>query len=124
MQRCPACDARLKELWQCSRCGADLSRIIRCERLAEAWLSVSLQALQASRADVAVSAIVRSLSFKQTPAAKLVKWFLIRHQYNALYECLGKQHWQAASSIVSRLRILQGDNEALKRFDELIGYLS
>lgn len=124
MQRCPACDARLKDLSQCSRCGADLSRIMRCERLAEAWLSVSLQALQANRADVAVPAICRSLSFRQMPAAKLLKGFLIQHQYRALYESLGLQSWQDAGDIVDRLRILQGDNETLQRFDELLGYLS
>ena len=124
MQRCPACNARLSAGSLCPRCGADLSRIQRCERLAEQWLSVSLQTLQAGKADVAVAAIERSLSFKQTQAAKLVKGFLIQHQYQALYESLGQQHWQEAGHILARLRRLQGDNEVLRRFTELIAYLS
>lgn len=124
MQRCPACNARLSAGLVCPRCGADLSRIFRCERLAEQWLSVGLQSLQAGRADVAVSALLRSLSLKQTPGAKLIKSFLIEHQYRALYENLEQRHWQKAADIVSGLLKLQGENEALRRFDELIGHLS
>ncbi|MDD2760446.1 MAG: hypothetical protein PHH11_09150 [Methylomonas sp.] len=97
---------------------------MRCERLAEQWLSVSLQCLQAGRADVSVAAVVRALSFRQTPEAKLFKSFLIRRQYRALYESLGQKRWPEASNIVNGLRKLQGENEALRRFDELIGYLS
>lgn len=124
MQRCPACNARLNGSARCPRCAADLSGTIRCERLAEQWLSVSLQSLHANRADVAVSAIVRSLSFQQTSAANLVKGFLIQQQYWALYDSLGRQCWPEAGDILSRLRRLQGDNEALQRFDEMVGYFS
>lgn len=124
MQRCPACNARLSAGEICPRCGADLGRVFRCERLAEQWLSVALQSLRAGRADVAVSALLRSLSLKQTPAANLVKSFLIEHQYRALYENLAQRHWQKAADIVSGLRKLQGQNEALRRFDQLIGHLS
>jgi hypothetical protein len=123
MQRCPACNARLSSGTICPRCAAELSQVIRSERLAGAWLSVSLQTLHAGRADVAVSAICRSLSFKQMPEAKLVKSFLTQHQYRALYESLGKQYLQEAKSILARLRALQGESETLCRFDELITYL-
>lgn len=124
MQRCPACNARLGAATLCPRCGADLSRVILSDRLAEQWLSVALQSLHAGRADVAVPAICRSLSFKRVPAAKLVKGFLIQHQYQALYQSLGQRSWREADDTVNRLRILQGENETLRRFDELIQYLS
>lgn len=124
MQRCPACNARLSAGQICPRCGVDLGRVLRCERLAEQWLSVALQSLQAKRADVAVSALLRSLSFKQTPTANLVKSFLIEYLYRALYENLAQKHWQEAADIVNDLRKLQGQNEALSRFDQLIAHLS
>jgi len=123
MQRCPVCGARLSVDVSCSRCGVDLKRVLRCERLAEQWLTVSLQSLRAGRSDVAVQSILRSLSFKQTPTAKLVKGFLIQQQYQALYESVGHQCWQEAGEIVRRLERLQGKNEVLLRFDEMIGYL-
>lgn len=97
---------------------------MKCERLAEQWLSVSLQSLQAGRADVAVLAVARSLSFKQTLPAKLFKGFLIQHQYRAFYQSVGQHCWSEAGNVINRLRMLQGDNEALRRFDELLGYLS
>lgn len=122
MQRCPACNARLSAAPLCPRCGVDLGRILRSAHLAEAWLSVALQTLHADRADVATAAIQRALSYRQTPAARLIKAFLIQHQYRALYEQLHQQHWQEAHDIVARLRTLQGDNEALRRFDEMIAY--
>ncbi|MGR8930685.1 MAG: hypothetical protein ACU836_08585 [Gammaproteobacteria bacterium] len=124
MQRCPACDARLNDESFCTRCGADLSRIRRCERLAEQWLSVSLKSLHAGRFDVAIPAIIRSLSFKQTPQALLAKGFVIQQQYQTFYQTVGTQCWQEARDILSRLRMLQGQNEALRYLDALIKYLS
>ncbi|MBS4049701.1 MAG: hypothetical protein KGZ69_00660 [Methylomonas sp.] len=124
MQRCPLCSARLSEAPVCPRCGTELHRVLRSGRLAKAWLSVSLQTLHAGRADVAVLAIRRSLSFKQTPEAKLLKGFLIRRQYRALYQSLGQQNWREARGILDGLRALQGDSETLLRFAELVGYLS
>lgn len=124
MRRCPACNARLGEAPQCPRCGSDLSRMIRCEDLARKWLSVALQTLQAGRADIAANAVRRSLSFKQTPEASLVKGFLIRHQYDTLYRNVRRQHWQAARDALACLVLLQGENEALRRFYELIEYAS
>lgn len=124
MQRCSVCDARLNESELCPRCGTDLSRIVRCERLAELWLAVALQALQLGRADVAVAALARSLSFRRTPEAGLVRDYLLRQRYRALYDSLGRQQWAEAANILSGLRKLQGGNEALRRFEEMIEYCS
>lgn len=124
MQRCPCCNARLSAEPLCPRCGADLSRTLRCEQLAETWLSVSLQTLQAGRADIAIAAVKRSLSFKQTQAARLFRDFLVQHQYRSLYEHLAQKHWPDARQTVARLHVLQGANESLSRFLALIEYLS
>lgn len=124
MQRCPACNARLGATSLCGRCGADPGRIMRCEQLAATWLSVSLQTLHAGKMDLAAAAIQRSLSLQQTPAARLVKAFLIRQYYRALYDNLDLQRYQQAQIIVKRLRELQGENEALQRFADMADYLS
>lgn len=124
MQRCPCCNARLGNVLSCSRCGADLSRAQRCEELANAWLSVSLQSLEAGHADVAVAAVKRSLSFKQTQVARVFCDFLVQHQYQALFEHLAQKQWQSARQTIERLRLLQGDSETLNRFAALIVHLS
>jgi hypothetical protein len=124
MQRCPCCNARLAAEPLCARCGADLRPALRCEQLAEQWLSLSLQSLNVGQADVAVAAIKRSLSFKQTQAGRLFRDFLVRHLYQALYDCLGQKRWGAARQTVARLQVLLGENETLSRFLAMIEYLS
>ncbi|OAH97826.1 hypothetical protein A1353_22425 [Methylomonas methanica] len=124
MQRCPACNARLGKATLCPRCGADLKQIVRSERAAEQWLSVSLQSTGAGRMDVAVPAVLRSLSFKQTPAAKLLRGFLVQRLYRTLYDTVAEQRWPEARDILGHLRMLEGQNETLRRFDEMIGQLS
>jgi len=122
--RCPACNARLGAATACPRCGAELQHIFRSQRLAEQWLGVALQTTRAGRLAIAVPAVLRSLSFKQTPAAKLLHGFLIQQLYRTLYENLGRQDWQEARGMLSLLQMLQADNETLRRFAEMIAQLS
>lgn len=124
MKRCPCCNARLSSTPLCPRCGADLSRVLRCEQLANQWLALSLQTLEAGHATIAAHAVNRSLSYRQTPEAGIFREFLIRHQYRALYDSLARQDWPSARQAISNLHVLQGDNEALSRFQELIDHLS
>lgn len=124
MKRCPCCNARLSSAPLCPRCGADLSRVLRCEQLAKQWLALSLQTLEAGHATIAAHAINRSLSYRQTPEARIFREFLIRHQYSALYDSLARQDWPSARQAISNLHVLQGDNEALSRFQEFIDHLS
>jgi uncharacterized protein (DUF111 family) len=124
IQRCPACNARLGAATLCPRCGAELKQIVRSERAAEQWLSVSLQSAGAGWMDVAVPAVLRSLSFKQIPAAKLLRGFLVQRLYRMLYDTVAEQRWPEAHDILGHLRMLEGQNETLRRFDEMIGQLS
>jgi hypothetical protein len=97
---------------------------VQCEQLSKLWLTLALQILNAQQVDIAIAAVDRSLSFKQTPEARLFRDFLVQHQYQSLYECLAQQDWQAARQTLGRLHSLQGDNEALRRFQALIKHLS
>jgi hypothetical protein len=97
---------------------------MRCELLAKLWLALSVQTLNAGQPDIAVSAINRSLSFKQTQTAQLFKSFLEPHQYQVLYKHLAQKQWQDARQTLVRLQVLLGDTESLRRFHELIDYLS
>lgn len=124
MQRCPCCNARLRAESVCPRCSADLSRVLQCEQLAQAWLTVALQSLAAGQASISIAAVKRSLSFKQTQAARLFHDFLIHHQYQALYQNIERKQWPQAQQTLARLRALMGDNESLQRFFALIEYLA
>ena len=124
MQRCPACTARLNASPLCPRCGADYSRTVQCKELSKLWLTLALQMLNAKQTDIAIAAVDRSLSFKQTTEARVFRDFLVHHQYQALYECLARQDWQMAHQTLGRLQSLQGDTETLQRFQGLLKHLS
>lgn len=124
MQRCPCCHARLKSEPICPRCGAELSRVLCCEQLAQVWLSLALQTLSAGQAEIAVAAVKRSLSYQQTQAARLFQDFLIHQQYHVLYGKIQQKQWSDARQAVACLRSLQGDNESLQRFLGLIKHLA
>lgn len=124
MKRCPCCNARLSDAPLCPRCGADLSRVLRCEQLAKQWLGLSIQTLEAGHATIAAHAVKRSLSYRQTPEARAFRGFIIRHQYTTLYDCLARQDLQNARQTIVGLSVSQGENEALRRFQELIDHLS
>jgi len=83
-----------------------------------------LQTLRAGKMDIATAAIRRSLSFRQTPAGKLVKAFLIEQLYGVLYENVRLQHWQQANATLSCLRALQAHSETLQRFSDMLDYFS
>ncbi|MDD2739867.1 MAG: hypothetical protein PHR94_13130 [Methylomonas lenta] len=124
MQRCPCCHARLKSEPICPRCGAELSRVLCCEQLAQVWLSLALQTLSAGQAEIAVAAVKRSLSYQQTQAARLFRDFLIHQQYQVLYGKIEQKQWSDARQTVACLQSLQGDNESLQRFLGLIEHLA
>lgn len=124
MQRCPCCNARLSSTPRCPRCGAELDRVLDCENLAKLWLRLAMQALNAGHIYLAVTAGQRSLSFKETQAAKLFRDFLVKHQFQTLYESLAQKHWHHARQNLTCLRALRVDNETLSRFQALIDYLS
>ena len=124
MQRCPACSARLGSSPLCPRCGADLGRVLQGEKLSKLWLTLALQLLNAQQAELAIAAVDRSLSFKQTLEARLFRDFLLQHQYQALYERLAQQRWPAARQTLVNLHKLQGDHETLRRFQGLLAHLT
>jgi hypothetical protein len=92
--------------------------------LAGQWLRLSVQALNADQADLAIAAADRALSYRQTEAARLFRNFIAEHQFQALYLSLAQGRLPEASRILARLRVLQGDTETVRRFQALIEYLS
>ena len=124
MQRCSCCNARLNGASLCPRCGADFGRALHCEHMANRWLSVCLQTLAEDHQDLAVAAVRRSLSFKHTPAARMMRDFLIHHQYQSLFDQISRKHWQEAQQSLIRLQRLGGESDALHRFSAMIEHLS
>ncbi|MGX2028776.1 MULTISPECIES: hypothetical protein [Methylocaldum] len=78
MERCPTCQARLREDPVCARCRTDLSLPLAAEAQACAKLHQAVARLGAGDAAAARQALEESLQLKRSPLALLLRGFLAR----------------------------------------------
>ena len=78
MERCPTCQARLRQDPVCPRCKTDLSGLLLIESDAAIWLRRSVALLAAGDEVQALQAVDNSLRLKQDPFASLLQGFLLR----------------------------------------------
>ncbi|RLA21714.1 MAG: hypothetical protein DRQ62_09145, partial [Gammaproteobacteria bacterium] len=64
MERCPCCNARLKEAVICPRCRADLSAVIGSEQAAEKYLAKAIQQWAEGEGEQSIQALVFALNLK------------------------------------------------------------
>lgn len=76
MERCPTCQARLREDPVCARCRTDLSLPLAAEAQACAKLHQAVALLGAGDAAAARQALEESLQLKRSPLALLLRGFL------------------------------------------------
>jgi len=78
MERCPTCQARLRQDPVCPRCKTNLTRMMAIEADAAAWLKRSVALLATGDEALALQAVEASLRLKQEPLALLVQGFLLQ----------------------------------------------
>ena len=78
MERCPTCQARLRQDPVCPRCKTDLARLMAIEADAAAWLKRSVVLLATGDEALALQAVESSLRLKREPLAMLVQGFLLQ----------------------------------------------
>ena len=80
MQRCPCCNARLKEAVSCPRCKADLQEIIRVQRMAKLWYQKAINCYLNNELEDCLDALTRSLQLRHSESAWLFNAFVIERQ--------------------------------------------
>jgi hypothetical protein len=80
MDRCPACQARLREPAVCARCQTDLSLAIAAEAAAEESLRQALESWAAGARPAARQALEQSISLKREPLALVLRDCLDRER--------------------------------------------
>jgi len=78
MERCPNCQARLKEATVCPRCKTDLTRLLAIEAEAAVYLRRALALLAEGDEARALQALQASLRLKREPLGLLLRGFLFR----------------------------------------------
>jgi hypothetical protein len=88
MDRCPTCQARLREVSVCPRCKTDLGRLLSIQAQADAWLRLAVAHLAAGDEIQALHAVEASLRLKREPLAVILKGFLYRRSQLEAKEAL------------------------------------
>lgn len=78
MERCPVCQARLKQDPACPRCRTDLSMLVAIENQAALKLGRAIAALAADNGVQALRTVEASLHLKRGPLASRLRGFLAR----------------------------------------------
>ena len=122
-ERCPCCNARLKQAVNCPRCRADLTEVIHAEKLAEFWLSQAIQHLTDVKIEQSSVAINRSLRLKKTKVGTIFREFVIDQQCNTVLGLLSQSRVLSAKDRLYHARLLTPYSKKLQQLNSFIDYL-
>lgn len=123
MERCPCCNALLKNIRVCPRCQANLGSIIDSEQLAQHWLSKAIQYSAEKKIEQSLTALALSLHFKKTSLAIVFRDFLIQQQYQDILDLLTQKKLLAAKLALYKVRLLLPITKQLQQLHTFTDYL-
>ncbi len=123
MQRCPCCNARIRDSALCSRCRADLSAIIETEKAAGFWLFKAIQYRKESHIEKCIDALCFSLRLKKTTLAINLCDFLIQQSSQDVLGLLEKKQIIPAKQQLYTMRRLYPFSEQLQQLNGFADYL-
>jgi len=123
MERCPCCNARLTGENLCPRCQADLSSVLGSEELARHWLNKTVHFWLAGEPQMAILALTKSLSVKQTPLTLVLCDFIVEQECKNVLRLLEKKDFAGAKQSLSLLHELSPHHKFLKQLSGFTRYL-
>jgi hypothetical protein len=122
-ERCPCCNARLKQAVSCPRCRADLTAVIHAEKSAKLFLSQAIQYLIDDKVEQGCVALNRSLCLKKTKSAAVFRDFFIDQQYRIILGLLSQTQVLSAKDRLYHARLLMPYSKKLQQLNNFIDYL-
>ena len=123
MERCPCCNARLRERTVCSRCKADLSALISSEQAAHNWLAKAIRHCSAENIEQSIYAVGVSLGLKKTELALVFREFLIQQQCGDILDLLAQKQLLKAKQRLYSVRMLLPHSQQLQQLYSFSDYL-
>lgn len=123
MERCPCCNARMRETVICPRCRADLSAAIGAELSAQVWLSKAIKYCLEAKTDKSIRALDLSLHLKKTKLAVVLRDFLIKQQCNEILDLLAQKQLIPAKQRLYNVRLLFPQSKQLQQLNSFTDYL-
>jgi hypothetical protein len=106
MERCPCCNARLREVTSCPRCQADLTILNDVEQMAKLWLKKAINYWLDSHVDKSLDALALSLHLKTTKIAVVFQDFIIQQQCQKVLDLLLQKQLYLAKQSLFKMRHL------------------
>jgi len=123
MERCPCCNARLKDNVICPRCQADLSVLITTEKTAEQHLTKAIQYWGNKQGEQSIAALMSALSLKKSNLALRFRDYLIQQTYREVLDLLAQKQLLSANQQLYKARRLVPYSLELQQLRTFIGYL-
>ena len=123
MDRCPCCNARLREAAICPRCKADLGAIINAGQSAQFWLSKAIYYCLESKAEQSIAALELSLCLKKIRMAEVFRDFLIQRHCRGILDLLAKKQLLSAKQQLYSVRELFTHSKQLQKLDSFTDFL-
>lgn len=123
MQRCPCCNARLRDQATCARCKADLSLLMGTAQAAQIWLVTAIQGYLSVDKAQSITAMTVSLNLKKTEIAIVFREFLIQQQCQDILELLAQKQLLPAKQRLYQVRHLFPYSPQLQQIRDFSDYL-
>jgi len=123
IERCPCCNAQLKQATTCPRCRADLNDIILVEQAAQYYLSDAITAMLNNDVEKTSLAINQSLKLKKTEMGLVVREFFIQQQNKLILDLLTQTQLLEAKRRLYDLRSIISYSKELQQLNLFTDYL-
>lgn len=123
MERCPCCNARLRERLVCSRCKTDISILVAVEKKADYWLSQAIQHALNKNIEHCISAIEASLQLKKTTLSLQFRQFFIQQQCADIIDLLAEKKVLFAKQKLYKMQQLFPHSQQLQQLHTFSEYL-
>jgi len=123
MERCPCCNARLKEKLICPRCQADLSALIAAGQVAEQSLAKAIQHWENKQGEQSIAALMLALSLKKSSLALRFRGYLIQQYYREVLDLLARKQLLSANQQLYKARRLLPCSVELQQLRTFTDYL-
>ena len=123
MQRCPSCNARLKDRIICSRCKADLSALMNSELAAQQWIHKALEFYINEEIEQSIAAITLSVNIHKSHLTFALREFMIDRQCRAILDLLAEKQVLEAKNRLYIARMLLPYSKLLQQLNAFADYL-
>ncbi|MEE9337097.1 MAG: hypothetical protein V3U87_03385 [Methylococcaceae bacterium] len=106
MERCPCCNARLREVTSCPRCLADLTVLNNVDQMAKIWLKKAINYWLDNHLEKSVDALALSLHLKKTRVAVVFQDYIIQQQCQKVLDLLLQKQLYLAKQSLFKMRHL------------------